>query len=46
MPLADLPGRLNELDKDDVHLMVCRSGARSGSATFTLKSKGLKAINL
>jgi len=46
MPLGDLPERLNELHKDDIHLMVCRSGARSGSATFTLKAKGLKTINL
>ena len=46
MPLGDLPGRLDELDKEDMHLMVCRIGVRSGNATFLLKSQGIKAINL
>jgi rhodanese-related sulfurtransferase len=44
--LGNLPGRLNELDKEDVHLMVCRIGVRSGNATFLLQSQGFKAINL
>lgn len=46
MPLGDLPERLDELDREDVHLMVCRIGVRSGNATSLLKSQEIKAINL
>jgi len=46
IPLGHLPGRLDELENEDVHLMVCRIGVRSGNATFLLKSQGFKAINM
>lgn len=46
IPLGELGQRLKEFDKAGTYLMVCRSGARSGSATFTLNSNGFKAINM
>ncbi|HRF49568.1 MAG TPA: rhodanese-like domain-containing protein [Anaerolineales bacterium] len=46
IPLGSLPGRLSELPKDREILVVCRSGARSMTATRHLLSAGFKAVNL
>ena len=46
VPLGDLTSRLSEFKKDELYLMVCRSGARSANATQILNSKGYKATNL
>lgn len=46
IPLDELPNRLDELNKDDTHLMICGCGARSSTASETLQSNGFKAISL
>ncbi len=46
IPLDQLAARMSELPKDREILCVCRSGARSGSATRTLQSAGYQAVNL
>ncbi|EAZ79258.1 rhodanese-like domain-containing protein [Algoriphagus machipongonensis] len=46
IPLADLPTRLDEIEKykDDEILVHCRSGARSGNAKKFLESKGFSKV--
>ena len=46
MPLADLAGRIGELDKNKVKtvIVVCQSGARADKATRQLKSAGFEDI--
>lgn len=46
IPQVELNLKIKELAKEDTHLMVCRSGNRSGVATNTLTQQGYKAINL
>lgn len=46
IPLGDLPGRLDELEryKDQEIIVHCRSGARSGNAKKFLESKGYSKV--
>lgn len=44
IPVQELEGRLNELEKNDPYLVVCRSGNRSIKASEILTSKGFKKI--
>lgn len=46
IPLSLLEFRMNELDKGTEYIMVCRSGARSGSASYFLESRGYNAVNM
>ena len=46
VPLAELPGRADELPSDRQLLVVCKVGGRSAQATAFLREKGFEAINL
>lgn len=46
IPLGQLAGRLAELPSDREILCICRSGARSLSATRQLQAAGYRAVNL
>ncbi|SHF84225.1 Rhodanese-related sulfurtransferase [Heyndrickxia coagulans DSM 1 = ATCC 7050] len=46
IPLGELENRLNELDKETEHIMVCRSGARSTKACQIMLTKGFKVKNM
>jgi adenylyltransferase/sulfurtransferase len=46
IPLATLPGRLDEVPKDGPVVVHCKSGMRSAQAVALLKSKGYDAHNL
>ncbi|SEQ61203.1 rhodanese-like domain-containing protein [Piscibacillus halophilus] len=46
IPLGELHLRLNEINQGEEHIMVCRSGGRSGKATDFLLSKGFKVKNM
>jgi rhodanese-related sulfurtransferase len=47
MPLATIPLRLGELDREDTLVFVCRSGARSAQACAYLQQQGYdKVYNL
>jgi len=47
MPLATLPGRLDELDPADEIVVHCKSGVRSARAVGLLRDRGfLRAVNL
>jgi adenylyltransferase/sulfurtransferase len=46
IPLATLPGRLDEVPKDGPVVVHCKSGMRSAQAVAFLKSKGYDAHNL
>ena len=44
MPLATLPLKLSELDKNKTLVMVCRSGARSAQACMFLQQQGFENV--
>lgn len=44
IPLAELPQRLNELDKNDRIVVYCKSGMRSLSAQKLLEQNGFKKV--
>lgn len=46
IPMNALMARRNELDKNQVQVLVCASGARSGMGSFMLRRFGYKALNL
>ncbi|MCD7035943.1 rhodanese-like domain-containing protein [Metabacillus sp. GX 13764] len=46
IPLGSLEERKNELNPSEEHVMVCRSGGRSGRASEFLEANGCKVINM
>lgn len=46
IPLGLVEFRLQDIDKSKEHIMVCRSGNRSGQATRFLESQGFTVINM
>ena len=46
IPLGLIEFRLQDIDKSKEHIMVCRSGSRSGMAVNILESRGYKVINM
>ncbi len=46
IPLGLLEFRMNELDKANEYIMICRSGGRSGRASQFLASQGFNVINM
>ncbi|WP_430787024.1 rhodanese-like domain-containing protein [Virgibacillus flavescens] len=46
IPLGQIPERLDEIDKARHHVMVCRSGGRSGKACAFLSDQGYNVTNM
>jgi rhodanese-related sulfurtransferase len=46
IPLGELPDRLDDIDKKKHHVMVCRSGGRSGKACAFLSNQGYDVTNM
>lgn len=46
IPLGLIEFRLQDIDKSKEHIMVCRSGNRSGKAANLLENHGYKVINM
>ncbi len=46
IPMAQLPSRLHELDRDRSVYVVCASGNRSGAMTDLLAQHGFDAVNV
>ena len=46
IPLSLLEFRMQDIDKSKEHIMVCRSGNRSGQAVRFLESRGFNVINM
>ena len=46
IPLGQITELLDEIDKDQHHFMVCRSGGRSGKACAILKEQGYDVTNV
>ena len=46
IPLGLLEFRMNELNKNEPYIIVCRSGARSGRATQFLENQGFDVTNM
>ncbi|HSI68323.1 MAG TPA: rhodanese-like domain-containing protein [Planococcus sp. (in: firmicutes)] len=46
IPLGLLEFRLQDIDKSKEHILVCRSGSRSGMAAQLLESRGFQVINM
>ena len=46
IPLGQLLERMNEIDKNEGHILVCRSGSRSRMACQLLESYGYRVVNM
>ncbi|WP_026691280.1 rhodanese-like domain-containing protein [Alteribacter aurantiacus] len=46
IPLGQIQDRIDDIDKDKEHVMVCRSGGRSGKAGSFLEKEGYNVINM
>lgn len=46
IPLGDLENQMHQLDKNEEHIFVCRTGARSNKACGILNEKGFNVINM
>lgn len=46
IPMMEIPGRLNELDRDQEYIIICRSGNRSTQVCMFLEEQGYKVTNL
>ena len=46
IPLGEIAERANEFDKSATHIMICRSGGRSGKATEYLTAQGYDVTNM
>lgn len=44
--MSEVPDRLDEIDKDKEHIIVCRSGRRSGRIAEFLRSEHYDAKNM
>lgn len=46
IPFREIPERTNEIAKAREHIMVCRSGNRSGKAAKFLEAEGFNVVNM
>ncbi|WP_223701397.1 rhodanese-like domain-containing protein [Sutcliffiella deserti] len=46
IPLSLLEFRTQDINRKKEHIIVCRSGARSGQATMFLEEKGFNVTNM
>lgn len=44
--LSEIPDRLDEIEKDKAHIIVCRSGSRSANAVSYLEKQGFDVSNM
>lgn len=44
--LSEIPARIDEINKDEEHIMVCRSGRRSENASLFLQEHGFTVKNM
>ncbi|MBY6035117.1 rhodanese-like domain-containing protein [Fictibacillus nanhaiensis] len=44
--MGEIPDRLNEIDKNEEHIIICRSGRRSENVAFFLQDQGYKVKNM
>lgn len=44
--MMEVPNRLDEINKDEEHIIVCRSGKRSENVAYFLQENGYKVKNM
>ncbi|MED1862025.1 rhodanese-like domain-containing protein [Fictibacillus nanhaiensis] len=44
--MGEIPVRLDEINKDEEHIIVCRSGRRSENVAYFLQDHGFKVKNM
>lgn len=46
IPLEQLLGQMNQLDKEKEYVLICRSGSRSAMAGQFMEMQGFKTVNV
>ena len=46
IPLALVPLRINELDRDVTHYIICQAGGRSAQACMYMAQQGFDVVNV
>lgn len=46
IPLGEIPTRIDELNKEQAYIIICRSGGRSGNACLFLEEQGYDVTNM
>ena len=44
--MGEVPDRLNELDKETEHILICKAGVRSEDVAYFLQERGYKAASM
>ncbi|MCZ0755187.1 rhodanese-like domain-containing protein [Anoxybacillus sp. J5B_2022] len=44
--MGDIPNRLDEFNKEEEYIFICRSGARSGNVCYYLQEMGYNVCNM
>lgn len=44
--MMEIPDRLDEINKDEEHIIICRSGKRSENVSYFLQDHGYKVKNM
>jgi rhodanese-related sulfurtransferase len=44
--MGEIPERLNEIDKNEEHIIICRSGRRSENVAYFLQDQGFNVKNM
>ena len=44
--MGEISDRLNEIDKNEEHIIICRSGRRSENVAYFLQDQGYKVKNM
>ena len=46
IPMGTIPEKINEFDKDEKYIIICRSGGRSGKVCSFMNKEGHQSFNL
>ncbi len=46
IPMGEIPQRLDEIDKDSINYIICRSGGRSRNVSLFMEEQNYNVVNV